>query len=208
LNATVRPRAALLLGPTGSGKTPLGAILEERGLWGTRCRHFDFGAQLRAIVQSNQPNAFLSRQDLDFLHEVLRTGALLENEHFAIAQRILRAFLEEPDAADATIVLNGLPRHVGQAEALAGLVEVAVVVQLVCMPDTVLERIRTDVGGDRAERRDDDRESVLRKLQIYAARTEPLVDHYRTRGARIETIEVGPEMPPERVWAALSERHL
>ncbi|MCX7427258.1 MAG: hypothetical protein NTW96_16720 [Planctomycetia bacterium] len=46
-----RNDAMLLLGPTGSGKTPLGDLLERRGLGGRRCVHFDFGAHLRRIVK-------------------------------------------------------------------------------------------------------------------------------------------------------------
>ncbi len=44
------PKAILLLGPTGSGKTPLGQALEKKGLAGRRCVHFDFGANLREIA--------------------------------------------------------------------------------------------------------------------------------------------------------------
>ena len=46
-----RPSAILLLGPTGSGKTPLGELMERRGFGGRRCRHFDLGDRLRRFVQ-------------------------------------------------------------------------------------------------------------------------------------------------------------
>lgn len=45
-----RTPAVLLLGSTGSGKTPLGDLIERRGLRGVRCLHFDFGVNLRKIV--------------------------------------------------------------------------------------------------------------------------------------------------------------
>ncbi|MEE8450650.1 MAG: hypothetical protein V3R99_02015 [Thermoguttaceae bacterium] len=51
-----RNRAALLLGPTGAGKTPLGRLIEQRGLWGVRCLHFDFGDNLREVVRRNRPD--------------------------------------------------------------------------------------------------------------------------------------------------------
>ena len=44
------PHALLLIGPTGSGKTPLGELLERSGLWGRPCRHFDFGERMRRIA--------------------------------------------------------------------------------------------------------------------------------------------------------------
>ena len=43
------PMAVLILGSTGSGKTPLGEYIEQNGLNGIKCHHFDFGACLRRI---------------------------------------------------------------------------------------------------------------------------------------------------------------
>ena len=67
----IRPRALLLLGPTGSSKTPLGQLIEQRGLWQTRCLHFDFGANLRQIVAQDRPDELIGRNDLDFLADLL-----------------------------------------------------------------------------------------------------------------------------------------
>jgi adenylate kinase family enzyme len=61
------PKAILLLGPTGSGKTPLGQVLEERGLWGHTCMHFDFGANLREIVACNKPDGPIGAEDITLL---------------------------------------------------------------------------------------------------------------------------------------------
>jgi adenylate kinase family enzyme len=200
-------RAALLLGPTGSGKTPLGDEIAARGLWGKRCLHFDFGDQLRRIVERNEPDAILSRDEIDFLRGVLDTGALLEDEHFPIAERILRALLVEKAAdADTIVVLNGLPRHAGQAEAIERLLEVVLVVELTCTAETVAERIRTNVGGDRTGRVDDDLPAIAEKLRVYRQRTAPLVEYYRARGTRIEQITVSAASTPERLWRELADR--
>jgi adenylate kinase len=201
--ATRRP-ALLLLGPTGSGKTPLGDLMAERGLGQAQCLHFDFGANLRRIVDRNRPDRLISREDLDFLREVLDSGRLLEDEHFPLAERILRWFLARHGADTRTvIVLNGLPRHVGQAEAVDSILDVRAVVDLRCSAETVLERIRANVGGDRTGREDDDLESILAKLELFAERTAPLLDHYRALGATIETIEVSGRMTPEAMWGRL-----
>jgi len=210
-NETGRPtiisRALLLLGPTGAGKTPLGEIIEQRGLWDTTCLHFDFGANLREVVRRNRPDQWISRQDIEFLTEVLRSGALLENEHFPIAERILQSFAVARNVDERTcIVLNGLPRHVGQARAIDALLKVKAVVHLRCSCETVFQRIHSNVGGDRTDRIDDDREAIRKKLAIFDERTAPLLDHYTCQNAQIETIEVTAQMTPTQMWEILNQR--
>ena len=194
-----RYRGLLLLGPTGSGKTPLGQTLQRRGLWQSRCLHFDFGEQLREVVRRDCPDGLIRREEIDFLGEVLRSGALLEDEHFPIAQHLLQSFLAARDAdARTLVVLNGLPRHVGQARAVDAIVEVTAVVYLQCSAETVLARIRANAGGDRADRVDDDLASVRRKLSIFAERTAPLVEHYRAGGAVVRPSKFRPACRPTR----------
>lgn len=196
-----RPSAILLVGPTGSGKTPLGEELERRGLGGRCCRHFDFGAQLRAVVGGSPPPG-LSARDIEFLRGVLDRGALLEDEHFPIAETILQAFLTAHPAD--RVVLNGLPRHVGQSKDVDRLVDVEVVVELQCSAQVVLERIRTNAGGDRADRIDDDLDAIRHKLAIFTDRTAPLIEHYRARGARIVSIPIAADTTAETAWQALA----
>ncbi|HUT61258.1 MAG TPA: nucleoside monophosphate kinase [Phycisphaerae bacterium] len=200
----IRHRAILLIGPTGAGKTPLGDLLEARGLWGRRCRHFDFGRQLRAAAAAETPPAHLTDADVEAIRGAL-AGALLADEQFPIAARILRVFLAGCDVGpDDWIVLNGLPRHIGQARDLAPLVDVRAVVELACSADVVLRRVRTDAGGDRAGRPDDQAAAVRERFRTYAQRTAPLVDHYRRLGARIHTIEVGPATSADDILTALA----
>jgi adenylate kinase family enzyme len=197
----LRTPAILLLGPTGAGKTPLGQLLEERGLRDTRCLHFDFGATLRDVVERDAADAILSRADVDFLRGVLESGALLEERHFPIAERLLRSFLARRNATGQTlVVLNGLPRHAGQARGLEPLLDVREVLYLACSEETVLARIGSNVGGDRAERSDDSREAVRRKLEIFAQRTAPLLDYYRSRGTPVRQIEVCADTTAEEMW--------
>ena len=200
-------RAVLLLGPTGSGKTPLGRIIQQRGLWGADCLHFDFGANLREVVDRNRPDDLIGRADLDFLRRVLETGALLEDEQFPVAERILRRFMTARATNRRTqIILNGLPRHAGQARAIDGVLDVRALVHLECSRETVLQRIRSNVGRDRTGRKDDGPESVGDKLKTFAERTKPLLAYYRRRGARLETIHVTGTMTPEQMWESLGPR--
>jgi adenylate kinase family enzyme len=204
-------QAILLLGPTGSGKTPLGDWLQAAGLAGQRCVHFDFGGNLRQVVAENRADAAVSLQDLAFLRGVLATGALLEDEQFPLAERILRRFLHlQAVDAHTWVLLNGLPRHPGQAAAVSQLLDVRAVVHLACSAQTVVERIRRDTGGDRAARNDDDRDAIRRKLTIYAERTALLLEFYRSRSVPVITVGVTAEMTPRQMsdklladWSAL-----
>ena len=215
--------AILLIGPTGSGKTPLGELLESKGLWGRRCVHFDFGENLRRVPcphakrvgmsccsdmltpSGREHGAPFTSDELNVVAHSLETGALLEDEHFPIARKILLGFLNERNVVgDDLIVLNGLPRHIGQAGDIDAIVDIKAVIYLCCSPEVVYKRVHTDAGGDRAERIDDDIESVKRKLGIFVKRTAPLLEHYRQRGAKIETVDIKATTAAIDIWEMLN----
>ena len=188
--------ALLLVGPTGSGKTPLGDRLEQISLRGRRCHHFDFGANLRAIVAGGFDESFTA-EEIRFLKRVLEEGTLLEDEQFPLAARILDAFLTRRNLqANDLLLLNGLPRHAAQARAVDRKVKVVGVIQLDCDAPTVTERLRGDRGGDRGQRNDDTEALVARKLAIYEERTRPLLHHYRSQGVPLLKISIGAQTRP------------
>jgi len=191
--------AILLIGPTGAGKTPLGDLLERKGLQGRACRHFDFGRELRRVATGGGRE--FDAEEAAFVRRVLDEGVLLEDEHWPLAKKTLRRFLAA--GTSECIVLNGLPRHVGQARRIDGLLDVRMVVHLECPVETILERIRRNTGGDRAGRADDDAQAVRARLATYAARTAPLLDHYRTAGGAIIRIAVGADTTPRDMLASL-----
>jgi len=199
----MRHQAILLVGPTGSGKSPLGQWLETHDLWGRRCHHFDFGANLRAAASSDG----FAPDEIRFLRDVLERGTLLENETFHLALKILDAFIAGRRLQlDDLLVMNGLPRHVGQAEGLDRHLEFIAVIHLLCDARTVMERLRKNTGRDRATRDDDVPELVERKLRIFSERTTPLIAHYRGRGVRVIDVEVGVKTQPAEIVAKLSGR--
>ena len=195
--------AILLLGPTGSGKTPLGDWLGRHGLWGRRCVHFDFGERLRKAAGSPCGQG-LADHELGVVRHSLQTGALLEDKDFGIAVKILKWFLDEVALErDGVVVLNGLPRHVGQAGDIERILDVQWVFVLACAPDVVRERIRLDSGGDRAGRADDSAEEIERKLALFRERTAPMLDQYCEKGASIQTLEIGITTTPEELAARI-----
>jgi len=192
-------RAILLIGPTGSGKTPLGAICEEMGLWKSKCFHFDFGAILRKTAETTGYHPLTSDDRAVILHS-LKTGALLENETFYIAERIFRAFVEEKNiSGNDFLILNGLPRHLDQARDVDRLVDITRVVYLSCSPIAIHRRISLDSGGDRLGRKDDSLKEVKKKIEIFQNRTLPLLDYYRNKNLPVHIIEVGVGTRPQEI---------
>lgn len=195
----------LLLGPTGCGKTPLGGYFQSHGLQGKKCFHFDFGEQLRAIAELKNAPHPLSTKDIDYIRTVLREGALLENETFYIAETIFNLFIARyAVTVDDVILLNGIPRHEGQAGAVGTLVDIRMVVYLACTADVVRMRIRNNSGGDRAERVDDSLEAIERRLTVFTGRTMPLIQYYRQRDIPVVTIPVGIDTTPQQIAAMMN----
>lgn len=186
------PAGIVLVGPTGSGKTPLGEYLEKYGFIGRRCLHFDFGHHLRMVVSGQEPTPMLTQKDVEFIVGALESGALLEDEQFHIAERILKNYLSFHTATqDDFVILNGLPRHEGQARDIARLVNVRAVIMLECTPAAVLERIDSNIEGDRKSRMDDTIGAITHRLKVFVQRTMPLMDYYEKLGARIVRVTVG-----------------
>jgi adenylate kinase len=188
-------KAILLVGPTGSGKTPLGEYLQDNGIFGVCCHHFDFGENLRRV--SAGAAAGFSASEIAFVEDVVHGGVLLEDSAFHVAVRILDSFcsLRGVEPKDL-LIMNGLPRHIGQAEALASRIRFMAVLQLRCSPDTVRRRLLQNSGGDRSLRTDDDLALVERKLVVYERRTAPLVDYYRSMGIPVIRFTVSVQSDP------------
>ncbi len=187
-----RQQALLLVGPTGSGKSPLGELCEQNGISGRRIHHFDFGQQLRQAARQRERFSFLSENDLSVIEQSLQTGALLEKENFRIAEKILeRFFIDRRVEQKHVLMLNGLPRHIRQAEQVDAIIDIAMVVHLRCSPKIVYQRIARNTGGDRTNRSDDTEAEVRKKIKTFRKRTLPLLQHYRGKKVNIEEIDVG-----------------
>lgn len=187
----------ILLGPPGSGKGTQGERLQED----FHLPYYATGDILRAAVAEGTE---LGQTAKEYMNE----GGLVPDDVIigVIAERV-----EGPDAADG-FILDGFPRTIGQAAALADemdkLGRTITAVVLIETDDTEVQRRlggrRTcaknghifhvdfdppknedvcDVCGARLIVRDDDKPEVIAKrLETYHAQTEPLVDHYEQQG--------------------------
>lgn len=197
------PNALLIVGPTGSGKTPLGEHLQARGLRGRSCIHFDFGVRLRAVAAGEIRPAGLAEEEIATVEKVLKAGNLLEDRAFHIARAILEDFLVRDVEPGTLVVLNGLPRHLGQARDVSDLLDVSTVLYLQASTEVVQARIRGNAGGDRGGREDDQPHAIGMRLWRFAKETLPLVEHYREAGARIVMLEVGLDTGPDELAGRL-----
>ena len=197
--------AMLLLGPTGVGKSPLGDAIAQNGLFGRRCHHLDFGSELRGAVSREDLSSTYSTKEIDFIHGVLERGLLLENEHFPLAEKIFGQFLDRAGFASRDLlILNGIPRHTGQSKDIARIARIHALIVLDCTADDVYHRIRNNVGGDRTDRRDDDKKLIAKKLELFRERTAPLVDYYSQHDCRIYRVNVSAATTSEQAYQSLS----
>jgi adenylate kinase len=160
----------LLLGPQGSGKgTQAKRLAGEYGLV-----HVSTGDMLRAAIDEGS--------DLgERVKDIVESGELVPDE---LIVDVMRRRLSSNGAANG-FILDGFPRNMAQADALDAMLRdigkpLDVVFELQLSDGKSLERM----SGRAAEegRADDTPEAMAKRLEIYRAETEPLVEHYRTRG--------------------------
>lgn len=187
----------ILLGPPGAGKgTQAERLTDDFNL-----PYIATGNILRRAVQDETE---LGRQ----AEEYMERGELVPDP--VITGVILEA-IGSADARDG-FLLDGFPRTVRQADALAEGLEAAgrrlTAVILIEVPDEEVTRRlsgrrvsvktgrvyhvefdppkhegRCDIDGSRLVQREDDRpETIAKRLAVYHAETEPLVDYYEERG--------------------------
>ncbi len=209
-------RRIVFLGPPGVGKgTQAARLSRELGV-----PHLSTGDLLRSAVAARTP---LGRE----ADGHMRAGRLVPDD---LVLRILKDRLGAPDA-QAGFLLDGFPRNLAQAEALARLTVVDVVVSFDLPSATLIERLssrrwcpkcqstynlvsqppraagRCDKDGAELVQRPDDRpEAVATRLKVYAEQTAPLLDHYRGAG-RLRPIDASgsPDEVAARVRAAVAE---
>jgi adenylate kinase len=196
----------VLLGPPGAGKGTQARALGA--LWGIP--QVASGDLLRAVVREDSE---LGREAASYMDR----GQLVPDE---LVLKLVAERLRKEDARKG-FVLDGFPRNVSQAEALAsGLDRVNLkldkVVAVIVPDEEIVKRIsgrRTcrncdamyhvvfeppkkpgvcdKCGGELYQREDDAEETVRERLKVYAETTRPLLDHYGRLGLLAQVNGVG-----------------
>jgi adenylate kinase len=218
----VIPGARLvILGRQGAGK-------------GTQCTrlsrhyvvpHISTGDMLRAAVREGTELGLMAKAIMD-------QGGLVGDE---IMIGLVDERLHRDDARVRGYILDGFPRTVAQAEALAVITAerpIDVVVDLDVPRELVLDRLSARrvcqlcgtnyvatgndpspwlcevCGGDVVQRDDDTPEAINKRLDLYETQTKPLIEYYGRRGLLSVVNGVGhPDAVLRRLIDVIDDRH-
>lgn len=210
-----REHNIVLLGPPGAGKGTQAVRLSER----LGVPHISTGDILReAVAQGTE----LGRQAKGYMD----AGELVPDE---LVIGIARERIARPDCAGG-FVLDGFPRTLAQAEALAAVMAELKraplrVINLQVAQEEIVRRLSTrrtcracggiytvadgesgdpcprpDCDGQLYQRSDDTPEAIRERLRAYATQTEPLIAYYGERGL---LVNVAGEGAPEEIADAV-----
>ena len=179
----------ILLGPPGAGKGTQAKLL---------CEHFNIpqistGDMLRAAIQAGNAVGLEAKSIID-------RGDLVPDD---IILKLVTERIQHDDCVNGYL-FDGFPRTLPQAEALRTAAHIDAVIQIELSDDIIVTRMKgrrihkpsgriyhleakpprvagkDDVTGEDLEQREDDQpETVLKRLAVYHAQTEPLIHFYR-----------------------------
>jgi adenylate kinase len=182
----------ILLGPPGAGKgTQAKSLIDSYGI-----PQLSTGDILRAAIKAKTPMGLEAKAVMD-------RGDLVSDE---VVNGIVSERLDAEDARSG-FILDGFPRTIPQAEALAEmLVEKGMaldaVIEITADAETLTRRIvnRARENAAQGARADDNEDVIRNRLSVYREQTAPLVEHYRGKGL---LITVDGMAPVEEVTVAI-----
>ena len=185
----------VFLGPPGAGKGTQAARISARlGL-----PHISTGDILRAAIKEGTPIGLKAKSYMD-------AGNLVPDE---VVIGIVKDRIAMDDCANGYI-LDGFPRTLPQAEALAQITQITMAVNIAVEDELLVKRLSgrrvcpacgltTHVnsysgancptcGAALIQRADDNEATIRNRLSVYNKQTQPLIDFYQQRGI-LETVD-------------------
>ena len=180
----------IFLGPPGAGKgTQAVRVCERLGI-----PQISTGDILRRAIKDQTPTGLAAKSYID-------KGQLVPD---SVVIDIVRERLAQDDCANGYL-LDGFPRTVPQAQALATFADIDVVIDIEVSDEALTKRLSgrrvclacggtyhvatlngattcAKCGAELIQREDDKAETVLNRLSVYHAQTAPLIDFYTEKG--------------------------
>lgn len=200
----------VFLGPPGAGKGTIAAIARQRfGIV-----HISTGDLFREAIRNETPLGLKVKA-------ILAAGDLVPD---SVTIDMVRERISKDDCKGG-FILDGFPRTVAQADALAGMTELDAVVNFQLPEEVVVQRLSgrrmckstgriyhvvfnppktegkdDDTGEDLMQRPDDMPDAIRNRLAVYEKSTAPLVSYYR--GKRL-IVDIDASPGPEEVFASM-----
>jgi adenylate kinase len=193
----------MMLGAPGVGKGTIAKRLVAR--YGIP--QLSTGDMLREAVRKATAVGLAAKGYMD-------AGALVPDD---VVIGVIRERLADDDVR-AGFVLDGYPRTIPQAEALARITALDMVLRLTAADRTIIERLSgRRLGEDgtiyhvtnfppppgvKVIQRDDDKEeAIAERLAVYEKQTAPLIEYYRQRGI-LRDVDADKHLTVDQIFAS------
>ena len=182
----------VFLGPPGAGKGTIAKLAKD--YYGIP--HISTGDLFRENIK-NETELGLQ------VKSILASGGLVPD---SVTIEMVRNRLADPDCKKG-FILDGFPRTIPQADALAQMTSLDAVVDFQLSREEVVKRLSgrrmcpstgriyhilfnppkeegkdDETGEDLVQRPDDREEAIVHRLEVYDAQTAPLIDYYKKKG--------------------------
>jgi len=163
----------IIMGPPGAGKGTQGELLARR----LGISRYSTGDILRQALRDGTPMGLKARRNM-------HSGELVPDD---VILGIVGEALDSEESSRG-FLLDGFPRTVAQAEGLRALLlemgqELDAIVDLSVDDAEIMRRLST------RGRKDDLKETIRRRLDVYRAKKKALLDWYEHSGVRIVSVE-------------------
>jgi adenylate kinase len=187
----------IIMGPPGAGKGTQAALIKEE----FKLAHISTGDMFRAAIKNSTPLGVEAKKYID-------QGNLVPD---SVTIGLVKERLQEADCKEG-LMLDGFSRTIAQAEALDEILKeldmkLDAVLNIAVDSEVLVDRIVgrrvckqcgagyhvtnlkpkkegiCDVcGSELTQRKDDTKETVVTRLEVYTNQTKPLLDYYEKQG--------------------------
>ena len=184
----------IIMGPPGAGKGTQAALIKEE----FKLTHISTGDMFRAAIKNSTPLGIEAKKYID-------QGNLVPD---SVTIGLVKERLQEDDCKEG-FMLDGFPRTIAQAEALDEIlkelnIKLDAVLNIAVDSEVLVDRIvgrrvckqcgagyhvtnlkpKKEVicdvcGSELTQRKDDTKETVVTRLEVYTNQTKPLLDYYQ-----------------------------